>query len=204
MIYSINGQKFDSDFLEHHGIKGQKWGVRRYQNSDGTWTELGKKMRRLNFRDHVDKLKKLSREVHRASLDESAAFDAMLEAKISKKKIDEVLKRAKETPGLYGAHDEPEMREELRSIDQESDDRRRFMAIVTLSYMREPKEYGAICSRLEDKEMEYQYEHTAAPKEVQIAEFKEKGTEVHKYEKEDSEYYKKKKAEYKKIFADLG
>lgn len=29
--------------LCHHGIKGQKWGVRRYQNSDGTLTAAGKK-----------------------------------------------------------------------------------------------------------------------------------------------------------------
>ena len=29
--------------LCHHGIKGQKWGVRRYQNEDGTLTALGKK-----------------------------------------------------------------------------------------------------------------------------------------------------------------
>lgn len=32
--------------LWHHGILGQKWGVRRYQNADGTWTDRGKKMRR--------------------------------------------------------------------------------------------------------------------------------------------------------------
>ena len=32
--------------LYHHGILGQKWGVRRYQNDDGTWTTAGKARRR--------------------------------------------------------------------------------------------------------------------------------------------------------------
>lgn len=33
---------YPSDELYHHGIKGQKWGVRRFQNADGTLTSEGR------------------------------------------------------------------------------------------------------------------------------------------------------------------
>lgn len=40
--YYIAGLPY-SDELWHHGIKGQRWGVRRFTNPDGTLTEEGKR-----------------------------------------------------------------------------------------------------------------------------------------------------------------
>lgn len=43
-----------SDYvIMHHGIKGMKWGIRRYQNKDGTLTAAGKK----RYNKEVEKLK---------------------------------------------------------------------------------------------------------------------------------------------------
>ena len=41
MDYLVLGIPF-TDELYHHGIKGQKWGIRRYQNPDGSLTAEGK------------------------------------------------------------------------------------------------------------------------------------------------------------------
>ena len=41
-IYYVSGIPYSSDYLMHFGIKGQKWGIRRYQNPDGTLTAAGR------------------------------------------------------------------------------------------------------------------------------------------------------------------
>ena len=53
----------ENQILQHHGVKGQRWGVRRYQYSDGSLTPMGR--RRMNSTDNdnrkVYKVNKLTK-----------------------------------------------------------------------------------------------------------------------------------------------
>lgn len=44
IMYLSTGRTLETNYevIEHHGILGQKWGIRRYQNSDGSLTRAGK------------------------------------------------------------------------------------------------------------------------------------------------------------------
>lgn len=50
-VGTMNYDDMPIDELAHHGIKGQKWGVRRFQNLDGTLTDEGQK--RKIARDNI-------------------------------------------------------------------------------------------------------------------------------------------------------
>lgn len=43
--------------LEHAGVKGMKWGVRRYQNKDGSLTDAGRKRYERDQRENAGKKK---------------------------------------------------------------------------------------------------------------------------------------------------
>ena len=49
-----------TNYIKHHGIKGQKWGVRRFQNKDGSLTAKGKK--RYNDDEYDEEREALEKE----------------------------------------------------------------------------------------------------------------------------------------------
>lgn len=64
----------------HYGVKGMKWGVRRYQNKDGTLTNLGKSRKNMDaINDIVSTMSKrdkellnLSGDVYQKNIDEGS------------------------------------------------------------------------------------------------------------------------------------
>lgn len=59
----------DTNELYHFGIKGQKWGIRRYQNEDGSLTPAGKKRYGKMSNDELQKT--LYKQVKKARADQS-------------------------------------------------------------------------------------------------------------------------------------
>lgn len=54
-------RRIKDDELYHHGVKGQRWGVRRYQNPDGTLTPAGQKRLYKDVKKDIKKSYKFTR-----------------------------------------------------------------------------------------------------------------------------------------------
>lgn len=89
MIYITNIRN-QNDFLMHHGILGQKWGVRRYQNEDGSYTQAGLERYRKT-RDYYDSAKrdyrKAKRDYKEGRIGESKLLERKKDYKLAKREL---------------------------------------------------------------------------------------------------------------------
>ncbi len=85
-------------YLAHHGIRGMKWGIRRYQNPDGTLTEAGKARYGVDTADDYYQRKAAEKQERGAYLRETGNSTAMQIVKgvVGTKVIDKVFKKAGE------------------------------------------------------------------------------------------------------------
>ena len=81
------------DELYHHGVLGMKWGVRRYQNKDGTLTEAGKKRQAKLEKKYYKLTKNDIRKTRDNYKSVSEMSDNELREKINRKKMEKEYKK---------------------------------------------------------------------------------------------------------------
>lgn len=92
-------QIYYNDDMIHSGIIGMKWGVRRYQNPDGTLTEAGKK-RYAKLLDNQSKRNKKKMKLDKKITDKTELSEAAQKerAEIAKKQYESFKESVKQNP----------------------------------------------------------------------------------------------------------
>lgn len=96
------------DELSHHGILGQKWGVRRYQNPDGSLTPLGRK--RYGVKTYAELSSSQKREVNKLDKEVQAKEDA---ENANKQRLREIKEEGKAEKALLREQKNAETRDRI-------------------------------------------------------------------------------------------
>ena len=107
-----------SDYISHFGVKGMKWGVRRYQNRDGSLTPEGRK--RYGRSEDSEKVRELRKKpvsamsnqeletvIRRMNLERQYRDLKSSEINSGKKKAKEVLDYANTASQFYNLYNSP-------------------------------------------------------------------------------------------------
>ena len=96
--------------IYHHGVKGQKWGVRRYQKKDGSLTRLGKK----RLQSDEESTKEQAKAQKKAAKEQAKAQKKAAQEAEQKRKAADAEKKKQEQEEANKKQAE-EAREQLRS-----------------------------------------------------------------------------------------
>ena len=87
---NYNVYYYNSPYICHYGILGMKWGVRRYQNADGTLTAAGKKRQEKKAEKSAIKAEKADRK--KASKNRRQLSDEELTSRVKRLEQEKKLK----------------------------------------------------------------------------------------------------------------
>lgn len=122
----------DNNYIAHHGIKGQKWGVRRFQNPDGTRTALGKS-RSMSMKDRI-----------KARSEQKAEARAVKKAASAEERHEELRQRVIRHPKDLYKHKNEFSREEVEKIIKEIEFDRKIKDVKISEIKRGLESYGRL------------------------------------------------------------
>lgn len=127
---------FSPNELYHHGIKGQKWGIRRFRNSDGSYTSAWRKRRELTKKKSQE-LRKEADEVYKNT--RVGKMEARYNRRNPNGDFDEYIATSPSAKEKYKQYTEDSDYRKYRDLERESE-------VLGKGYVKRNAGFGALGS----------------------------------------------------------